>query len=134
MSVAPALVPDVVIPERARRHAPERLATVTVLCPPADPAPGRAAVRLTRRGVVVLTLAIAALGAGLVWLAAASAPSAPAPAAAPHAVTVQPGDTLWSIATAVAPGRDPLAEVSALQRRNHLAGVDLVPGQVLQVP
>jgi LysM repeat protein len=49
-------------------------------------------------------------------------------------VTVQPGDTLWSIATRVAPQRDPRAEVAALQKRNHLADVALVPGQVLQIP
>jgi LysM repeat protein len=91
-------------------------------------------VRLTQRGVVVLALAVAALGAGLVWLARASAPSAGPTLIAPHAVTVQSGDTLWSIATQVAPQRDPRAEIAGLQRRNHLTGVDLVPGQVLRVP
>jgi len=91
-------------------------------------------VRLTRRGVAVLTVAVLALGAGLIWLAKLSAPrSGPAPQA-PHAVTVQSGDTLWSIATRIAPDRDPRAEVAALERRNHLTSVDLVPGQVLRAP
>jgi hypothetical protein len=126
-----ASVPDrprlVAVPAGAQPRA--RLATVTVLHAPARPdAPG---VRLTRRGVVVLALAVVALGIGLVWLARASAP-APAPVTkVPRVVTVAPGDTLWSIASRVAPDADPRAEVAALQERNQLSGVDLVPGQVL---
>jgi nucleoid-associated protein YgaU len=137
MSVATELVPAVSIPDRARPFVPvgppERLASVTALRPPRD-AVGLAPVRLTRRGVVVLTMLVLAVGAGLVWLASASAPRAAAPPAAPAAVTVQAGDTLWSIATRVAPHRDPRAEVAALQKRNRLADVELVPGQVLQIP
>jgi Tfp pilus assembly protein FimV len=137
MSVATELVPTVSIPDRARPFVPagppERLATVTALRPPRDVA-GLAPVRLTHRGVVVLTLFVLALGAGLVWLATASAPRATAPPTAPRAVTVQAGDTLWSIAGRVAPQRDPRAEVAALQKRNHLADVELVPGQVLRIP
>jgi LysM repeat protein len=45
---------------------------------------------------------------------------------------VQSGDTLWSIASRVAPGRDPRDEVARLQRLNHLDGVDLAAGQVLR--
>ncbi|MEA2371724.1 MAG: hypothetical protein QOH12_2118 [Solirubrobacteraceae bacterium] len=137
MSVATELVPTVSIPDRARPFVPagppERLATVTALRPPRDAA-GLAPVRLTRRGVVVLALAALAVGAGLVWLAAVSAPRTVTPPAAPRAVTVQAGYTLWSIATRVAPQRDPRAEVAALQKRNGLADVELVPGQVLQIP
>jgi nucleoid-associated protein YgaU len=140
MSVATELVPSVSIPERARPSVPcapatpQQWATVSVLRPPAD-APGAAPLRLTRRGVVVLSAVVLLLGLGLVWLARASAPSsAGTHPAAPAAVTVQSGDTLWSIASRVAPGQDPRAEVAALQRRNHLSGVDLTPGQVLQVP
>ena len=50
----------------------------------------------------------------------------------PATVTVQPGDTLWSIATRLAPQRDPRAEVADLQQLNHLGGGPLVPGQVLR--
>jgi LysM repeat protein len=46
---------------------------------------------------------------------------------------VQPGDTLWSIASRLAPTRDPRAEVLDLQKINHLSGVDVFPGQVLHV-
>ena len=89
--------------------------------------------RLTRRGVAVLAVAIAGLAAVLVWLAARSAPSpAPAPRTVPANVTVRTGDTLWSIADRVAPQRDLRAEVATLQRLNHLSGATLVPGQVLR--
>ena len=116
--------------------APSRVASVTVLHRP-QAAAHAAPVRLTRRGVVVLTTVVLALGAALFAIAASSsAAGAGARSSDPHiqAVTVAPGDTLWSIASRVAPDRDPRAEVSALQRRNHLSGVGLTPGQHLVVP
>ena len=103
-------------------------ATVVPLFAPADAPP----LRLTRRGRRAVALLVAAVAVVLVGLAFRSAPAAPAARPAPAAVTVQPGDTLWSIAAAVAPQRDPRAEVVALQRLNHLSGVALVPGQVLR--
>jgi LysM repeat protein len=139
MSVATEFAPTVSIPARARPHVataplgpPALLASVTVLHAPSVRSSASPA-RLTRRGVVILAVAVAALGAALVWLAALSAPSpAAAPAAVPATVTVHSGDTLWSIATRVAPARDPRAEVAALQQLNHLADVSLVPGQELR--
>ncbi len=92
-----------------------------------------APLRLTRRGVVVVATATGLLMLGLGLLAWRSAPSAPHSAPAPAQVTVRSGDTLWSIASHVAPGRDPRAEVASLQRLNHLEGVTLSPGQVLRV-
>ena len=137
MSVATEFAPTVTIPARALSHVPAArpmpLATVTVLRPPGAGTVA-APLRLTRRGVVVVALAVAALGAVLVWLAALSAPSpAAAPESGPAAVTVRSGDTLWSIASRVAPQRDPRAEIATLQHLNHLGGVDLTPGQVLRV-
>ena len=133
MSAALKLAPTVFIPDPARSgQQPERLATVSVLHAPCDPAP--LTWRLTRRGVVVLTAAVLALGVALIWLARVSAVEPAAAPSAPHAVTVAPGDTLWSIALRVAPNADPRAEVAALERRNGLTSVDLVPGQVLRVP
>lgn len=47
-------------------------------------------------------------------------------------VVVQPGDTLWSIAEALAPGSDPRPIVSELR---EIAGPGyLQPGQLLRVP
>ncbi len=147
MSVATEFEPIVDIPERARRTqrtarpavddrdtCPPRLASVTTLHhPPADTA--QAPLRLTRRGVQVVAAAVAVLAIGLVVLARASAPSASAGSTAravPDTVTVQSGDTLWAIASRLAPQRDPQSEIGDLQRLNHLTGVALVPGQVLR--
>ena len=46
---------------------------------------------------------------------------------------VEPTDTLWSIAAKSYPG-DPRAGVWKLERRNHLAGTTIVPGEKLVVP
>jgi hypothetical protein len=134
MSAATEFAPVVYIPERARTSAPpEQLASVITLYRPGAEvlAPP---LRLTHRGVVVLSAAVAVLAAALIGLAWLSAPSSAAgsPASTAAAVTVQSGDTYWSIATRIAPQRDPRAEVADLQRLNHLTGAALVPGQILR--
>jgi nucleoid-associated protein YgaU len=140
MSVATApdeafFAPLVQIPDRARRCAPpERLASVTALHRPSEHivAPP---LRLTRRGVAVLTAAVAVLATvltGVAWLSAPSSPAGPSSGAVPDTVSVQSGDSLWAIASRVAPQRDPRAEVADLQRLNHLGTAALVPGEVLR--
>ncbi len=47
--------------------------------------------------------------------------------------TVQPGDTLWSIAVERFPG-DPREGVWELEQRNRLRSATIVPGQVLVLP
>jgi LysM repeat protein len=51
----------------------------------------------------------------------------------PVSYVVKPADTLWSIATEHYAG-DPREGIWKLQRRNHLAGTTLVPGQRLLLP
>lgn len=51
----------------------------------------------------------------------------------PVAYVVKPTDTLWSIAAAHYAG-DPREGIWKLQRRNHLDGTTLVPGQRLVLP
>ena len=46
---------------------------------------------------------------------------------------VQPGDTLWSIATAHYAG-DPREGVWKIERRNHLGGATIQPGVRLVLP
>lgn len=103
--------------------------------PAADPrARAAAPLRLTRRGAVVGAALVAAAALGLVLAAWLSAPPA-GPAGAdpmPAVVTVEPGDTLWSLATSLAPGSDPRAVVSDLRRLNGLESVTLQPGQLLR--
>ncbi len=76
-------------------------------------------------GAIVAASAVALFS----WM---SAPAPTAQPAVPAAITVQPGDTLWSIAQSVAPNRDPRAEVDDLTRINHLGSASLAPGQVIR--
>ncbi len=54
-------------------------------------------------------------------------------AGADERYVVQPGDTLWAIATAEY-GGDPREAIWRIQQRNDLAGGALVPGDVLALP
>jgi LysM repeat protein len=76
-----------------------------------------------RLSIVVL---VAALAVGL-----AARPSGSA--GKPVRYVVRPTDTLWSIATKHYAG-DPREGVWQLQRRNHLQGTTLVPGERLLLP
>ncbi|HHT42687.1 MAG TPA: LysM peptidoglycan-binding domain-containing protein [Firmicutes bacterium] len=46
-------------------------------------------------------------------------------------VVVQPGDSLWSIATAQMPGEDPRDAVGSIRQLNELQSAEIYPGQVL---
>jgi LysM repeat protein len=47
---------------------------------------------------------------------------------------VQPGDTLWSVASKAMPGLDPREAVDHLRDLNGLDTAVVVPGQALKVP
>ncbi|WP_240690201.1 LysM peptidoglycan-binding domain-containing protein [Arthrobacter sp. PAMC25564] len=49
-------------------------------------------------------------------------------------VTVQSGESLWAIAAAVAPGRDPRDVVADIVQLNNLDAARVFPGQRLFVP
>ena len=92
--------------------------------------------RLTRRGRrLVAGLSIGA-GLGIAVLAGAADDGDPGALrlAGGSSVVVQSGDTLWSIASETAPGEDTRAVVDAIMAVNDLEQVELVPGQVLQLP
>ena len=125
-------------------------------CPPDRRPPSRPALRVLeggrspaaqarqavyrRRRVVAGLLAVAVLalivlaGAALAGIAggvpSAAGSSAHRPPSTPS--SWRPGDTLWSIAEAVAPDVDPRITVDRLVERN--GGSPLVVGQELQVP
>jgi nucleoid-associated protein YgaU len=134
MSLAVNYAPLLDTPDRARRDDRPLAPVVTLQAPSAQSI--AAPVRLTRRGVIVLSAVVAAVAVAVVVVAWLSAPAAASrvggPQRAPALVTVRAGDTLWSIAGRVAPQRAPQAEVALLQRLNHLPGVALAPGQRLR--
>ncbi|MCU0266542.1 MAG: LysM peptidoglycan-binding domain-containing protein [Actinomycetia bacterium] len=100
----------------------------------ATAAPGP--VRLTRRGRLVVVLALVALTflAAAAFGRAASQAGTDSAGPATRAITVQLGDTLWGIAVDVAPETDPRATIERLRDLNDL-GTDVVQaGQRLVVP
>lgn len=93
------------------------------------------ALRLTRRGRLLVMVLVVLAGLALLGIAASQASQAQRqPAQAPSTVVVQDGDTLWQIARQVAPAESPAAVVAALREVNGLDAGPLQPGQVLLVP
>jgi LysM repeat protein len=79
--------------------------------------------------VFVRSLIVAVIGVAL-WASFVRDSGAGGPE---HVYRVQPGDTLWSIASQTASG-DPREGVWELRRRNGLTGSMIVPGQRLVIP
>ena len=114
-------------PSTLRFSAPVRVA----------PAAPRAGVRLTRRGraVVLVGLLALLLTAFVLGRSGTSVAATDAPTASPYAqTTVHAGETLWSVAKRVAPGRDPRAVVEQIRSLNHLATGSVQAGQQLLLP
>jgi hypothetical protein len=92
--------------------------------------------RLTRRGRLVLLLAL--VGLILAAFSLGRVGSQAAPRNAQHAqlghTVVQPGETLWAVAKRVAPGHDPRAVIDQIADLNDLDTSALQAGQLLVVP
>ncbi|MGY1805193.1 LysM peptidoglycan-binding domain-containing protein [Blastococcus sp. SYSU D00922] len=140
--VQPAATPAVpsrrpATPRPADRAVPAGAAPRRVAGPRADLARvQRPRLRLTRRArrlAVVMALACGvALGSWLDPLVAGN--DGGLRLAGESSVVVRPGDTLWSIASAVEGGGDVRALVDEIQVLNRLQGSELVPGQTLVLP
>jgi Tfp pilus assembly protein FimV len=96
-----------------------------------------APVRLTRRGkivaqlVLILAAVLTVIGVAAGTRAAAEGPE---PAGPRPSIVVQPGDTLWNIASRHAPGVDRRATMDEIRRINHLDGSTVEVGQKLILP
>jgi nucleoid-associated protein YgaU len=111
---------------------------------PASAAPVHsAALRLTRRGRIVLAALVIAgvtLAALLITVLASGGAQATnhGPARAGyrgmHQVVVQRGQTLWSIAAAAEPAADPRTVIEEIMSANALASPAINAGQLLWVP
>lgn len=97
--------------------------------------PEAAPLRLTRRGrAVVLAVALAVTSAVLIIFGSGVAATDDAPAPV-RTVTVQPGQTLWSIAAEARPDADIRSTVDEIVRLNALeSGSKLPIGATLAVP
>ena len=93
-------------------------------------------IRLTRRGriVAVLTFLGALLFGGVTLGHAPSEASGRSQPIQPRTVTVQAGDTLWTVAERIAPHVDPRLVVAQIQQLNHLRSPQLLSGTQLIVP
>ena len=80
------------------------------------------------RNSAVLAGAVLALSFGLAKVAEGGAQGGYS------TVTVQPGDTLWAIASDRYPSSDVRAKVWQIEQINHLSGHTLQPGETLEVP
>jgi hypothetical protein len=97
------------LPDRATRWRRRRLATLVV----------GALLLLGLVGVVqVVAPPLSTSGGG----SPATAPSGASPPVAGEVYVVQPGDTLWTVAGAVAPDRDPRPVVDRLREVNDIGG------------
>ncbi len=95
----------------------------------------RTRLRLTRRGrAVIALLAALPLVLGLVLTVLNGGGAVAGSTAAPVTVTVEAGQSLWSLAEELAPGAPTGDVVADLVAVNSLTGAEVVPGQVLIVP
>lgn len=95
-----------------------------------------AAVHLTRRGRAALLALLVAVLFGAFSLGRA-APQAASVAEAPPAaeqITVQPGESLWTVARRIAPDNDPREVIAQIRRLNDLTSSQLRAGQQLLLP
>ena len=96
----------------------------------------RSSVRLTRRGraVVVLLALMAVLAVGI-FVASGSVATDDAGTPEPTTVVqVEPGDTLWGIASAAANDGDVASMMDRIEKLNALDHSSLMSGQRLLVP
>jgi hypothetical protein len=117
------------------------VATVAAVRPRAEVA--RSPIRLTRRGrLVVGVLAVAVLTVAVLLITLAASGRAQATnhgqAGAGYRgmreIVVQPGQTLWSIASAAEPTADPRAVVQEIMTANAMTSTTISAGQLLWVP
>ncbi|MEO3932729.1 LysM peptidoglycan-binding domain-containing protein [Micrococcaceae bacterium Sec7.4] len=102
----------------------------------------QAPLKLTRRGrfvfigvPLILLAALILSFSGFLNAPAKAAESASELSLTPTVtVTVQPGESLWAIAEAVAPERDPRDVVTDIIQLNNLEAARVVPGQALFIP
>lgn len=97
--------------------------------------------RLTRRGrltivasLVLLLFGAFSLGRAGTTEASTGASTQASPQAQVEVVTVAPGETLWAVATRIAPGVDPRAVVDQIREINDLSSAELQVGQQLLLP
>jgi hypothetical protein len=90
---------------------------------------------MTRRGRMVISTVVASavIAVGLLFAGPGAQAGGEAGTDAP-VYTVLAGETLWSIATELAPRQDPRITIDQLMRANNLRTAEIRPGDVLLLP
>lgn len=111
-------------------------AVIGTVIPPRTARSSRSSVRLTRRGRVVFFLAALALVllAGFFLGSVAVGTDEAGQGPATEIVTVEPGQSLWSIASDLTADGDVRETMREIERLNALDTVALSAGQKLRVP
>ena len=93
-------------------------------------------VRLTRRGRVVVLLALVTLILTAFSLGRVGSEAAPAGfgTATTSSTVVRPGESLWAVAKRIAPDNDPRAVIDQIAELNNLSSSGLQAGQLLVIP
>lgn len=103
----------------------------------AQPSPARPSVTLTRRGRLVVFVAalVTVLGLGVTVSAAVDTSAKPGEVPAGEVVVIQPGETVWQIASDIHPGGDLRDTVDDIMRLNHLdSAAGLQIGTEIRLP
>ena len=102
----------------------------------ARPVQAQGSVRLTRRGRVAVLLAVLAMAfAAFTLLGGPAVSTGETHHPAQHTVVVRGGETLWDIATRIAPGEDPRSVIADIVDLNNLPDAGSIRvGQQLYVP
>jgi nucleoid-associated protein YgaU len=94
--------------------------------------------QLTRRGRLFFGTVLALIALAVAYFLGAGASQAGADSTVSttsfEQVTVMPGDTLWSIATNVAPNADTQSVIAEIVSLNQLETATVQPGQRLAIP
>jgi hypothetical protein len=96
----------------------------------------RSRLRMTARGRVVLLVlvAIPVIAIALAFGLGAGGATATSSSTPLSTVIVQPGQTLWQLATKVAPQSDPRDVINDIMSVNRLATATIQPGEKLEIP
>ena len=95
-------------------------------------------IKLTRRGRVVFTsLAAAPLIAVAAWIGVSAMPAVATSSSSSvvfEYATIESGQSLWQLASSIAPEADPRDVIAELMRLNQLDSTTVSPGQRIAIP
>ena len=101
---------------------------------PLQPLSVRPGISPRLRHLTVTVAVLAATGVGI-WGVSTSPVFRPPPSITHwQAYTVQPGDTLWAIASKTDPQVDPRQAVAQIEAENHMSHSTVVVGSILYIP